>query len=298
MGLVHKVGVLKCIFPLIFLVVNIVHAQEISSPAVGELKGKYTFGSVYLTYTLLHDYQQHLNDPSKKSAIDRASTARDVVALFRGYLDGVAVEGADISRSTAFLQLDLNTGVAGFKRSSDRDGVITKLPWTPQQVIGIALLCDKLANGQTKIESALGDLEKGTKGIADGWKAIKDFRNDPFVQTTSLSRVLIAFDGLTSKKSEELTLLKKNQFATFEEIDGFRKEFAKTKPRSEVPFVYPFIFALPQDDPKRWNELLAKKRVSIDFTNAAVGSFGKATGASVETIPVLSVDGSGWKIVH
>lgn len=257
-------------------------AQSPDQRAISELKEKYTFGSIYLTNTLLNNYQQHLNDPSKIKPLESTSIGKEVLALFRGFLDGVAIERADLTRSTAFLQLDVNLGVAGFKRSSDRNGVITKLPWTERQVHMIARLSDLLSNGQLTIEAKLGAFNNGSQGLAEGWATIKQFREDPYIQTKSLSQYLLAFDDVASKKSNDLAILKATQTSTFKEIEEFRNSLAKTRPQIAISANVPTN--LLSENAKTWgkSQLLVEK--------AVIDGLWKATNSPSSTKPVLNIN--------
>src|SRR6516165_5525716 len=115
---------------------------EVTPSPIEEIKAKYAFGSIYLTYIPINDMINLLNDEQKfKSLSMKPPPGEKILTMFRAFLEKNREK--NMSDAVAFLQLDLNFGKAGYKKLADKDGVIRAVAWTKDEVEAIAIFVDK-----------------------------------------------------------------------------------------------------------------------------------------------------------
>lgn len=171
-----------------------------------ELREKYQpFGSIFLTYTPLHDLTEVLNDPRRYEIINTIVSSPAIPSCFRTFLKTNG--GMGMSDGIAFLQLDLNTRKAGFKKLMDRDGVIRTIAWSEDEVQGIAVLSDTFLNRLDVFEKVQAEVSSGKTTVAKAWKDVQDLERDPFITDERRASLLPELKGLIDRKPEELKRL-------------------------------------------------------------------------------------------
>src|SRR5215831_18982199 len=112
--------------------------------ALNELKKKYPWGHIYLTFIPISDITGILNTPRHNQEISKQEGSQ-IVSTLTNFLN--TNKRDQINRALAFIEINLNTMEAGFKWADDHNGVVIKIPWSPAQVLQIAVICDKHLNG-------------------------------------------------------------------------------------------------------------------------------------------------------
>ena len=110
-----------------------------SATSSDDLKAKYTFGSLYLTYIPLSDMAHLLNEEEKLDELASRPPFRETLQVFKAFLD--QNRGLHMNEAVAFVQLELDTNKAGVKRMSDRDGAISPIARGLSRNPGIASRC-------------------------------------------------------------------------------------------------------------------------------------------------------------
>jgi hypothetical protein len=181
-----------------------------SGTSVDRLKTRYDFGSLYLTYIPLNDMTHLLNEPKKFEALAAKPPFQATLERFRGFLNDNRER--QLNEALAFLQLELSTGKAGWKKISDRDGTIRRTNWSPSEVWGIAEFSDAFLGSHLVLEEKDASIASGTISVAQAWEDIKSLKKDPYIPTLRTVALDRDFRSMIEKKSAELDVLKaKNQ---------------------------------------------------------------------------------------
>src|SRR5215831_16708309 len=100
--------------------------------SIAQLKAKYAYGSLYLTYIPLNDMTHLLNEEKKFAKLASKPGQQEALQVLKAFLDGKRERR--MNEALAFVQLNLDSGKAGFKHISDRDGAISQIAWSETQV--------------------------------------------------------------------------------------------------------------------------------------------------------------------
>ncbi|HXU36447.1 MAG TPA: hypothetical protein VN937_08795 [Blastocatellia bacterium] len=125
------------------ILVNDISAQD-STGQLEQLRNKYPWGSIYLTYIPISDLTTILSNSSQFPEVSKKES-EEVVRILQKFLS--THQRPRQSEAIAFMEIDLNRIEAGFKWATDKDGVISKIPWDQKQVARVADLCDRFLNG-------------------------------------------------------------------------------------------------------------------------------------------------------
>jgi hypothetical protein len=190
-----------------------------------ELCSRYQFGSLYVTYIPINDLTQLLNDAARCLRFKQLTSDPGAIDAFKTFLDKIPI--GPINEGIAFVQLDLVKGQAGFKKISDRDGVIHNIAWSSKQVEGIAELCDAYFTRFSEYEAAYNLIQTGVVPLKDAWERVADLQGDPFVTNVRSADLLGNFKVLVDQKQTELKGLKLDDAATYGAIRKVTDEYDK-----------------------------------------------------------------------
>lgn len=200
-----------------------------------ELRSNYHFGSLYVTYIPLNDLTQLLNDPGKLPKLREETSQPGCLDTFRSFLKMHASER--LNAGIAFLQLELTILKAGYKKISDRDGVIHPTSWSGPDVQGIAELCDRYFRRLSTFEVMHESIRSGDVSVGQAFKTFSEFKDDPFLTNSNKASLLANVKGLIDEKPHELVDLKRSDAATYKSIKTLSDEYNAylLKQRSEQP---------------------------------------------------------------
>ena len=157
--------------------------------------------------------------------IKQATSEPDSIDTLTGFLNSYAVEY--LREGIAFLRLDLNNLKAGFKQISDLNAVIQELPWSAEEVQGIAELCDLYIKKLPKFDRVDESIRSGSASVSEAWKNISDLKEDPFLTPSRLAGLLGNFRGLVDEKPQEFDAMKLYDLETYESIKSVKSEYDK-----------------------------------------------------------------------
>lgn len=203
-----------------------------------ELRSRYQFGSLYVTYIPINDLTQLLNDSGKLSRFKSKASNPDAVDIFKNFLDNNPP--GPINEGIAFIQLDLIHNKAGLKRISDRDGVIHTIAWSESDVQGIAELCDAYFNRLSQYEETHESIRSGQAPVIQAFRDISQLKEDPFLTNARVASLLGNFKVLIDNKPDELEALKSADLVTYDAINTIKTEYDAylTKQRYEQPLAH------------------------------------------------------------
>lgn len=196
-------------------------SPQVTQAREAELRKKYTWGSIYLTYGNICDITQILSNPREAGKISSKSSA--VIPVLINFLKRHA---ADNQRDgVAFLEINLNNQEAGFMKASDLNGVINRIPWSSSQVMQIGDLFDLfLIDYSQFLASYLANINQDIR-LEDAWISVLNAHKMVFVPRDKLTFLHIAFRVLVESKNSELAQMKFSHPSMFSQIEKFKAKF-------------------------------------------------------------------------
>lgn len=198
-----------------------VHAQG-SSIRLTDLKNRYPWGSVFVTYLSFINLSSVLQDRNKFLAIAQdcgrqpAETLLAFLTLHRRDRAG---------ESVAFIEIDLNRVEAGYKGADDPGGEITQIPWSKEDVVNIAYLIDRQSKTIHQVAGLLKNIKDDASPIKLIYRSIQNLQSDPFLSSETEFIISKDFSKLLNFKESELKNLSISDPDDFNSIADFRKGF-------------------------------------------------------------------------
>lgn len=183
------------------------------------LRSKYDTGSMYLTYIPLNDMRHILNDEEKFAKLSPTLPYEETLLAFKTFLDGKRER--HMNESLAFVQLNLNTGKAGFKRISDTDAAISSIAWSETEVWGIAVFSDEVLNGLRRCDEVHRSISRRNASLPKAWKALEDLSKDPHVSAVRTAGLARDFKSLVTQRPEELKAFQLKSPSVYTAIQQF-----------------------------------------------------------------------------
>jgi hypothetical protein len=197
-----------------------------SSTSVEELKTRYDFGSLYLTAIPLNNMTHLLNEVKKLEELAAKPPFQATLKRLSGFLNDN--HPRQLNDALAFVQLELNTGTAGWKMSSDRDGSIRRIPWTPDEVWGIAEFSDAFLGRLLVFEQKQSSVASGASSVAQAWDDMERLKKDPYIPTLRTATLARDFRSMIEKKSEELEGLRATNQPLYAAIHEFSTAYDRS----------------------------------------------------------------------
>ncbi|HXH91694.1 MAG TPA: hypothetical protein VNN25_08945 [Thermoanaerobaculia bacterium] len=200
------------------IVLPLIAAVPTVPDPVANLQRKYSWGSIFLTYSSLADLANTFQNKALASGL---ATHGDADAL--GLLKRFVTQHTSVryGESAAFLQLDLAAQRAGFMPTNAVDGTVTPLPWSPAEVGRVALLIDKYLSANSSAIAFTRELAKRTD-VAGSWQQLTALANNPLVAPRITYSAKIAFRQLMEVRAGELKKLRTTDPTLMQALDDFR----------------------------------------------------------------------------
>lgn len=184
------------------------------------LKLKYPFESIFLTYIPLNDMAHLLNeDGSLTQLVADGAAPPEIFQSLKAFL--ASKRAPEMKHSIAFVQLELNTGKAGFKKISDRDGVIYPIAWSQDAVLRIAKFSDAFLDRLFAFEKKHSYIAAGDLPLDIGWVTWKSLKADPYIPMARKMALDLDWRMLVNQKSGELMDLKSKNPVVYDAIQTF-----------------------------------------------------------------------------
>jgi hypothetical protein len=181
---------------------------QIDQTKLTNLRTKYPWGSIYITYVPFINLSSILEDENKIKYIS-AHYPEATLSTLRSFLK--RYKSPTSSQAIAFIEIDLNRIEAGFKRASDVGGEITSIAWSKEQVVDIADLCDKQMNAIAVVKKSLSLLETETTPILTVFQTINNTKENAYASFEVYFVLAKDFRRrLSTKDSVEIAKLPKN----------------------------------------------------------------------------------------
>jgi hypothetical protein len=202
---------------------------------LAELRSKYPFGSLYVTYVPVNDLTHLLNDPARLPQLRETVTEPDALDTLSSFLNKEPF--GDINEGIAFIQLDLNSFKAGYKKISDREGGIKEIAWSSSEVQVIGGFCDLYFNKQSIFRKVRESISLGRSTLPKAWKDIDKLKDDPFLSNAKVASLLGTFKVLVDRNLPDLETLKLRDASAYQSIKTLKTEYDKylLKQRTEQP---------------------------------------------------------------
>lgn len=190
---------------------------------VEKLRGKYLWGSIYITHLSFINLKSILRDQNKVAGLTKVHPSGALLKL-SSFIEQ-QIDGAVQYNAAAFVEIDLNRMEAGYKSEADAEGVIHKLPWDAGEVLNVAEFCDIQLNRIGTYRRVLADIT--TTPIWRVFQAVDSFKNDPYLSTEAYYvaakelRLQIALQS--NEPSNIMSSQQKNQLNAF--AQGYDKIF-------------------------------------------------------------------------
>jgi hypothetical protein len=193
------------------------YAQEIDEKALEQMRKRYesSFESIYVTDPVLNNLAVHLRTTHSIALLTKNGADAGILNIFRKFL-------TDVANDRAFLQLELRTLKAGFKRQSDPSPGIQQLSWSRNQVYRIAVICDRYLQGQIELADLQNKLAKGDISIVASWNALEKFRRDPYVPAATMTGSLNTFLAYINQNQAKVSALAATNPSIYERIANFK----------------------------------------------------------------------------
>lgn len=134
----QKIDLLTLSIILLFIP-SIANAQ-IDQEKLDNLRGKYPWGSIYVTYSSIINLSSILKDDKRTPRLEQQYSTTAMSTLNQ-FLQGF--RNRPSNENISFIEIDLNRIEAGYKRANDVGGEITSIAWSKENVVNIADICDR-----------------------------------------------------------------------------------------------------------------------------------------------------------
>jgi hypothetical protein len=180
--------------------------MDTSSAGTPQLKDKYAFGSLYLTYIPLNDIRHLLDEKEKVSTLTAKGHSGESLSTLKSFLD--KQRGQPISEGVAFVQLDMETARAGYKLISDRDGSISTIAWSTEQVRNIAKFADDFLNSLHVFEEQRVTISSGSISIGDAYDVFERLNSNPYIPSVRTAGLVHDFRAFVAGRESDLDALR------------------------------------------------------------------------------------------
>lgn len=207
---------------MIFIILGFVTVKsfcQINEAKLKNLKEKYTWGSIYITYISFINLRSILKDDQKLHYIQGQYTQSSIATL-QAFLSRYKSAGS--SESIAFIEIDLNRIEAGYKSPNDIGGEITTIPWSKEDVVEIADLCDKQLTAFTYLNNTLSAINGDSIPLSIALFRVNKLKDSAYISTEAYYIVAKSFRALVSEKAALMPQYPINERAAFKR---FEKEF-------------------------------------------------------------------------
>ncbi len=189
---------------------------------LAQLKAKYPWGSIYLTYTCVINLDDLLKDTIRL----KKSNTPPLIETVSGPIRSLINENKKpIKQAIAFIEIDLNRIEAGYKMADDIRGEIHPIAWDTNQVIDIATFCDNQLNSINMVKSTLLYFQSQSALIDSAYIEFEKIKRDLYVSEEARFLVSMKFSQLISTKDYQLSEIKNNNPILFLDIQRFKSEF-------------------------------------------------------------------------
>lgn len=197
------------------------YAAQIDDGKLALLRKRYesSFESIYVSDSVLNNLAVHFRTSDTLERVTKDGTDAGVVNIFRKFLD-------DVAKDRAFLQLELRSLRAGFKRQSDPSPAIQPLPWTRDEVFQIALLCDHYLQGQLQLAQLQQKLATGKISVAASWITLDSLRRNPYVPAATMTGSLSHFLVYVKKNPAKVNALATSDPSIYTSVVSFKANVA------------------------------------------------------------------------
>lgn len=202
------------------------HAQ-MSASRLEDLRKKYDWGSIYLSYGTIPDIIQVLDNQIRLEKIKtkyRSLPPPSMIAFLGRY------KAPSARRSIMLFQINFSASVpvAGFLTGSDLSGTINRAPMSPQDVLAAADWIDLYLTHGAEVARVISLLTDDQTTLLDAWLAIKHLNLNPFVSENRISSLLVSFRQIQARKASEVESLKSKDPRLYETLKLFAAQFDTT----------------------------------------------------------------------
>src|SRR6266404_2655191 len=191
--------------------------------SVAELKGKYLWGNMFLTYSVDSELASLTKNQTKLQKIpqEEQDALRLLAKLLTPYYE------TPINRAIGVVVLDLNVDRAGFKCANDINGAISQIPWSPREVEVVAILCDKCLSGIKIVQEAQAKITDESSSVQVAWNTFQNLNDNPYVSDVRVASLKIDLAQALQNRSTQLKELESQNPQLFTNIRSFADTFDK-----------------------------------------------------------------------
>ncbi len=218
-----------------------IHAQndhQALKKDLQRLKDSYTWGSIYITYSSIRDFNLVLNNSIKIGRIKKTHGNRTYL-LLKNLINQSGLNR--INRSTAIIEIDLKIPKVGYVKANNVGGTITSVPLGYYETIRIAVLCDKLLKGQYFAQILKERLDKPELALAisveDTVTYVQSIYNNPYVSQPRANLSLFGLRKVLENKSQSIENLRTSNKGLHKSISMFKKTFDMSVPKNELKYL-------------------------------------------------------------
>ena len=193
---------------------------QISEKRIHDLEAKYDWGGIYLTYSPICDLTQLL---ARKETLERLSSSEDgsVSSLLSTFLE--RHKAVKMSDGIAFLQINLKMKEAGFMKPNNYTGRMERIPWSPSEVLKVALFLDKFLVGGGQFRQALREISDKKTGLSNAWSALESVHTNQWIPIEKAGLVTVGLRILIAEKPKELAALKESNPSLYKSLKSFQR---------------------------------------------------------------------------
>jgi hypothetical protein len=214
----------KILFSLIFCIFGFGISQnsfcQTDQKKLDDLKKKYPWGSIYVTYISFINLNSILGDVTRSRELAKLypnSTLNSLQNFVGRY------RGKDAAESIAFIEIDLNRVEAGYKRADDPGGEISPIAWDKADLINIADLCDKHSAAMNNYKYVLNVIKSDTADLSGVLAKVGEIKNNILI--SSEAHFVAAKEFRTTLAKKDDAEISKLSSAAQQALTSFKKEF-------------------------------------------------------------------------
>lgn len=189
-------------------------------------------GIIYLTIVPINDIVKQLQDDAQRSRMVNVSDV--IISMLIDFRKSQLKPSMSIKEDIAFLKLDLRNKEAIFKLASDSDTSIHTINWSPDQVVLIAELCNRLLDGRHRAAEAREAIKSNRLTVTAALNELDKLRNDPYVSFESTALVLADLRVRVKEKPNELETLRQTDPQVYAVLAQLNSSFDSTVTEAEL----------------------------------------------------------------
>ena len=213
-----------------------INGEDTLNRSLEQLKNKYSWHSIYLSYSSILQIRTVLSIQAKYQGIAQQHSSQVVSILLIKLND--SLDSGGINKSAGIIEIDLNRVDIGLVKANSISGEIESFKLDYWWKIRIAMICDGVLSGIYRVQNYNKQMSNNeiasVISIEDAVNTYQTFYNDPYISTESANLALFGLRTLIENKPQEFEKLNQTNKELYANLSNFKTSFDNALPKSEV----------------------------------------------------------------